>query len=251
MPIDLPELGPPSPRGALASRCGCHEQCSSCSACSQTVVAVAAIATFVERRIYAGRVLPGVEVDGVSSSGHAEQYVYDEVTPARHGAGGRTGSGAHRRPGALGRSLAPRAAGRRAAPPRTAAFEEGRHGGLLSQLAGTVRRWVRPDHVPLHVVYDDDRLEGMLDGWSAGTGNPAVEGGLRFEGSRVVPIEPRSGTGILRAEARAALVRMLAGPDRPVVTLPVGTIHPAARRRRGRCRGRGAPARCSGAASPC
>src|SRR5262249_27873895 len=78
----------------------------------------------------------------------------------------------------------------------------------------------------LSVVYDDDRLEGMLDGWSAETGNPAVEGGLRFDGSRVIPIEPKTGTGVLRAEARAALVRMLAGGGRSGLTPPVGTIHP-------------------------
>ena len=41
-----------------------------------------------------------------------------------------------------------------------------------------------------------------------------------------MPIEPRAGTGIVRSKARAALVRMLAGPERRVVTLPVGTIRP-------------------------
>jgi vancomycin resistance protein YoaR len=66
----------------------------------------------------------------------------------------------------------------------------------------------------------------MLDGWSAETDSPAVDGGLRFAGGRVVPILPRPGTGILRTQARTALVRMLASPDRPVLTLPVGTIAP-------------------------
>src|SRR5690348_15926944 len=45
-----------------------------------TVVVALAIATFVERRVYAGRLLPGVHVTGVSSAGHDEQFVQDEVT---------------------------------------------------------------------------------------------------------------------------------------------------------------------------
>lgn len=190
-----------------------------------TVVAAVAIATLVERRVYAGRVLPGVHVDGVSSSGRDRQYVYDEVTrlgaelaaaPVRVRIGDRELSAD---PSLLELHVDADATAQ-------ASFDQGRHGNLLSQLLGTARRWVRPDRVTLRVVYDDERLEGMLDGWSAETGDPAVEGGLRFEGSRVVPIEPKPGRGILRAEARAALVRMLAGPERPVVTLPVGPLDP-------------------------
>src|SRR5207244_11746574 len=163
------------------------------------VVAAVAIATLVERRVYAGRVLPGVHVDGVSSSGRDRQYVYDEVTrlgaelaaaPVRVRIGDRELSAD---PSLLDLHVDANATAR-------ASFDHGRHGNLLSQLVGTARRWVRPDHITLRVVYDDERLEGMLDGWSAETGDPAVEGGLRFEGSRVVPIEPKPGRGILPAE---------------------------------------------------
>ena len=86
----------------------------------------------------------------------------------------------------------------------------------------------------------------MLDGWSAETDNGAVEGGLRFDGTKVVPIEPHAGTGILRDRRRAPRsVRMLAGPQRPVLTLPVGTLRPQRRRgARSRPRPR-APAACS------
>ena len=37
------------------------------------------IFTLVERRMYGGRVLPGVEIDGVSASGDREVNVYDAV----------------------------------------------------------------------------------------------------------------------------------------------------------------------------
>jgi vancomycin resistance protein YoaR len=223
-PIDLPDVA--GPRGPRRARYAAPVPRTVLIVLGglATLVAVVAVATFVERRIYAGRVLPGVEVDGVSSSGHSEQYVYDKVTslgaelaaaPVRVRIGDQELSAD---PSLLDLHVDARGTAR-------ASFEQGR-GGLLSELVGTARRWIRPDHVRLRVVYDDDRLEGMLDGWSAETGNPAVEGGLRFDGARVVPIEPKSGTGVLREQARAALVRMLASPNRPVVTLPVGTIHP-------------------------
>jgi len=187
--------------------------------------AVWVIATMAERRIYDGRVLPGVQVDGIDSAGEHEADVRDAVarlgaelarSPVRVRIDGHETTAD---PSLLALTVDAEATAR-------AAMSQGRDGSLLSQLVGTARRWVSPAHVPLSVVYDDDRLEGMLDGWSAETDDPAVEGGLRFEGTRVVPIEPHAGTGILRPEARAALVRMLASPDRDVLTLPVGTIFP-------------------------
>ena len=223
--IDLQDVGSPGPSRRARYAASAPRSVLIGLGALATVVAAVALLTFVERRIYAGRVLPGVEVDGVSSSGRHEGYVYDKLTrlgaklaaaPVRVRIGDRVLSAD---PSLLDLDVDARATAQEA-------FEQGRHGSWLSQLAGTARRWVRPDHIQLHVVYDDDRLEGMLDGWSAQTGDAAIEGGLRFEGSRVVPIEPKSGTGILRAQARAALVRMLASADRPVLTLPVGTIHP-------------------------
>jgi len=195
-----------------------------CAAVGALIV-VLAIATFAERRIYDGRVLPGVEVDGISTSGHQESYVYDRVArlglklaqaPIRVRIGDDELTAD---PSLLDVSVDARATAR-------AAIDQGRHGGLVSQLLGTARRWVKPDEVSLRVVYDDERLEGLLDGWSAESDDPAVEGGLRFAGTRVIPIHPRAGNGILRPQAYAALVHMLAGPHRPVLTLPVGTIQP-------------------------
>ncbi len=160
------------------------------------------IATVAEHRIYDGRVLPGVQVDGVASSGEHETDVRDDVarlgaelarSPVRVRIDGHELTAD---PSLLALTVDAEATAR-------AAMNQGRDGSLLSQLAGTARRWITADHVTLRVVYDDDRLEGMLDGWSAETDDPAVEGGLRFEGTRVVPIEPHAGTGILRPEARA------------------------------------------------
>jgi vancomycin resistance protein YoaR len=183
------------------------------------------IATFAERRIYDGRVLRGVQVAGVDAAGESETEVRDAVA--------RLGAQLSRSPVRVridGHELSADpsllALTVDAAATARAAMNEGREGTFLAQLIGTPRRWLGSEAVSLSVVYDDDRLEGMLDGWSAETDDPAVEGGLRFEGTRVIPIVPHAGTGILRPEARAALVRMLASPDREVLTLPVGTIYP-------------------------
>ncbi len=181
--------------------------------------------TLVEHHNYSGRVLPGVKVDGVSASGRNKVAVYDEVsrlavtlekTPLRVRIDGQLLSAD---PSLLAVSIDARATA-------GAAINAGRTGNPFSRLFGTVLRHVRPDHVHLRVEYDESRLEGILDGWSAQADHGEVEGGLRFEGAKVEQIQPHIGTGILRDEARARLQAMLAGPERAVVTLPVGTIRP-------------------------
>lgn len=189
------------------------------------VLAIVTIATLVERRMYDHRVLPGVEVDGVSSGGRHEVSVYNGVarlgvtlaqSPIRVRIGGRELSAG---PSLLALSVDARATAE-------AAMKDGREGNPFSQLFGTALRWVRPDRVKLRAVYDENRLEGLLDGWEAETDNGKVEGGLRFEGTKVFEIEPHAGRGLVRDRARTALTRMLVGSDRSVLTLPFGTIRP-------------------------
>ena len=191
--------------------------------------------------MYDHRVLPGVEVDGVASGGHHEVTVYDGVarlgvrlaqSPLRVRIGSRELSSD---PSLLALTIDARATA-------DAAMDEGRHGNPFSQLFGTALRWVRPDHVQLHAVYDENRLEGLLDGWEAETDDGKVEGGLRFDGTKVVEIEPHAGKGIVRDRARAALTHMLAGAQRPVLTLPVGTLRPRVDTRPWRPRHASAPA---------
>ena len=190
-----------------------------------TAFAALAIFTAVQHHTYAGRVLPGVEIDGISTAGHREVYVYDSVarlgvtlsrSPVRVRIGHRELSAG---PSLLGLTVDARATAQDA-------MNRGRHGNPFAQMIGTASRWIHPDRVDLHVDYDKDRLEGILDGWSAETDNGEVEGGLRFVGTKVIPIEPHAGSGIVRNGARAALIRMLAGTSRPVLRLPVGPIRP-------------------------
>jgi vancomycin resistance protein YoaR len=189
-----------------------------------TLIVLLAVLTFVELHSHAGRVLPGVEVDGVSGRARREIDVYDQVarlavtldrSALRARVGGRVLSAD---PSLLDVSIDARATA-------ADAVAAGR-GNPLSEMFGTVLRRFRPDHVHLRVEYDDSRLEGILDGWTAETNNGEVEGDLRFEGAKVVSIEPRTGTGIIRDDARRRLQTMLASARRSIVTLPVGTIHP-------------------------
>ena len=189
------------------------------------VLAIVGIATVVERHMYDNRVLPGVEVDGVASGGHHEVSVYDGVarlgvslaqSPIRVRIGKQELSSD---PSLLSLTVDARATA-------AAALQDGRTGSPLSQMFGTALRFFRPDRVALRPVYDESRLEGMLDGWELETDNGKVEGDLHFDGTKVVEIEPHAGTGIERDQARAELIRMLKTAQRPVLTLPVGAIKP-------------------------
>jgi vancomycin resistance protein YoaR len=189
------------------------------------LLGIAIAMSLVEHGNYSGKVLPGVEVDGISSSGRGKVAVYDEIarlaaslekSPLRAKVDGKVLAVD---PSLLDVSIDARATA-------NVATEVGRRGSPFAQLFGTVLRHMRPDRVHLRVEYDESRLEGILDGWSAQIQRGEVEGGLRFEGTTVVPIEPRIGTGILRDDARRRLQTMLAGPTRPIVALPVGTIRP-------------------------
>jgi vancomycin resistance protein YoaR len=189
------------------------------------VFAVLALASLVEHALYAGEVLPGVRVDGVDADGRSRRAVTDDVA--------RLGAELARAP------LRARAGGTRlAVEPALIGFDvdaeatahravaAGR-GGPLARVTGTLLRRIRPDRVPLRVRYDEQRLEGLLDGWAASLDRGVVEGDLRFEGTTVVVVEPRAGTGLLRAEARETLRRALGRPDRTQeVSLPVGEVVP-------------------------
>jgi vancomycin resistance protein YoaR len=178
-----------------------------------------------ERAVYAGQVMPGVDVDGVALAGKEELAAYAALEKLA----GRLEREPLRvrvrdeeqavDPALLLLDVDERATLR-------AARKAGRSRNPLEQIAGTVLRRFRTDEVPLVVRYDGARLAGVLDSWSASTTNGLVEGGLRFDGTDVIPIEPRAGDGIRRREAIDRIDRALARADRPVVALPVGRVEP-------------------------
>lgn len=178
-----------------------------------------------ERVVYAGEVLPAVEVDGVALGAKGDgDALADldaleadlETSPIRARAGdvelAVDASTVHIDVDPVATLRAARRAGRSRNP--------------VDQTLGAVLRRFRPDRVDLAVSYDDGGLAGVLDGWIHETSNGVVEGNLRFEGAEVVPVMPHAGTGIIREEARRRLDAMLRSATREVVSLPTGRIEP-------------------------
>jgi vancomycin resistance protein YoaR len=221
----MPGPNPPTPQPSWTSLSPAKIAVIILGGALVALFAFLAVATVVEHHLYSGRVLPGVDVDGVSSAGKHEVAVYDGV--ARLGVN-LANAPVRVRIGNQELSASPSLLDLDVDAHATAddAMHDGRGGNFFGQMAGTILRRMRPDHVNLTVDYDENRLEGMLDGWEAETNKGMVEGGLRFDGTKVVAIAPHSGTGILRPRARAALQTMLTGSTRPVLTLPVGTLTP-------------------------
>jgi vancomycin resistance protein YoaR len=196
-------------------------------AAASAVVLVLLFAAVFERVAYSGKVMPGVTLAG------------SDVPVAGEGEGA-----ARRAIRALGADLegAPiRArAGRTElmADPGNLALQvdelatlqdvraAGRSRNPLEQVASTVLRRLRDESVELRTTYDAAALQGVLDAWSRQTGEGIVEGDLQFVGARVVPVEPRAGTGILPDDARRRVEERLRTADRSVIELPIGRVEP-------------------------
>jgi vancomycin resistance protein YoaR len=190
------------------------------------LVAIVVLASVAEHKFYSGRVLPGVNVEGVDVAGKKKVAAYDSIA--------RLAADLDKTPikvkvGTNQFTVEPSVIGYDVDVDQTAhdAVREGRDGNPVALVAGTFVRRVRPDTVPLEVRYDPARLEGLLDGWSNSINQGVVEGGLRFDGTKVVSIAPKSGTGIQRDEARARLLAVLRSGDHDrMVELPVGEVRP-------------------------
>jgi hypothetical protein len=189
------------------------------------VVLVVFFLAVLERVLYSGDVMPGVKVDGIDIESKDEIEAFNEVSalaarletePLRARFGDREvvadASILELRVDELATLRAAR--------------EAARSGNPLDQTVGAVLRRFRPDEVPLHISYNHEGLAGILDGWQREAANGGVEGGLQFQGTQVIEIEPRRGTGILRTEAQQLLLDELRSPDRDAVTLPIGPVAP-------------------------
>jgi vancomycin resistance protein YoaR len=178
-----------------------------------------------ERAYYSGRVLPGVRVDGVNVANQREGAAYADIARlARH----LRATPVRVRVGAKEVGVDPALLGLTVDAHSTvrAARKAGRSRNPFEQITGTVLRRFRDDDVPLHIHYDDRQIDAVLDGLASATTTGLVEGGLRFEGATVVPIQPRAGVGIRPDVARERLRQALGRAERPVVTLPMGTVQP-------------------------
>jgi vancomycin resistance protein YoaR len=179
-----------------------------------------------ERIVEDGHVLNGVQIGDVDASGMSEEDALAAVqttsarlesTPITVRAGG---SDLSVDPTALGLQVDAEASVR-------AAREAGRSRNPVDQLSGAVLRRFRPDTVPLVVKVDPGRFDAVLDAWVAQTGKGLVDGSLKFEGTRVVEVPPKSGIGIQRDETKAQVLAALGAGKSNAGTLQIGPTTPA------------------------
>jgi len=182
-------------------------------------------AALVERIAYRGDVLPGVDVAGLDVAGRS-------AAATRRAVEGRARALATE-------PLAVRINGRRASIPADgigarvdvdstvrSARRAGRSRNPVDQIVGVVLRRFRPDRVDLDVDVDEARLRRSIEALSPPGSSGVVEGGLRFEGARVVVVTPRAGQGVDVAAATARIERELRRGSTRAVDLPRGRIEP-------------------------
>ncbi|MFZ4585258.1 MAG: VanW family protein [Acidimicrobiia bacterium] len=181
--------------------------------------------TLGERILYRDRVLPGVEVNGLDTSGASEQTVYNRVNAAAQRLE-RAPLQARARSTAL--DVDPSVIDFRvdSAGTTRAARRAGRSGNPFDQVFDFVLRRFRTERIPLKVNYSAPRLQGVIDGWNAQVAKDVRDGSVTIDGATVKTVEPRAGDGILEVPARAEIVSALQTAKRPVVQLPMGIIRP-------------------------
>lgn len=184
------------------------------------------VAALGERLLWHGKVLPGVELPGLSLAGKSEGRALDEAEALARTLETQP---VRARAGDVELSVDPHVIDLDldAAGTVRDARRAGRKDGPPAQLTGVVLRRFRADRVDLRVSFDEERLDGVLDAWIAQTARGVEDGSLHFEGARVVVVPPEAGIGIERAEARRRLVAALERAETGVVELPVGTVEPA------------------------
>ena len=182
-------------------------------------------ASVFEHLHYSGAVLPGVRVEGTTIGGKKDTEVRAAIdalkqqlqtTPIHAHAGDQVFTVD---PSLIEYKVDADATMR-------AATEAGRHSNPLSLVTDTVLRRFRPEVVHLAVDYDGAGFQGLLDGWANAVRSGLVEGNLKFEGTKVVPISPHAGRGLLRADAERAMSALLRSGASHDIQLPIGDIRP-------------------------
>jgi vancomycin resistance protein YoaR len=85
------------------------------------------------------------------------------------------------------------------------ALAVGRRSGVFARFGGWAARHFRPVHVPSVVGFENSKLEGALARFEREALNVASLGGIRIHGDQFVPVAPRAGSRLPRAEAQRVL----------------------------------------------
>ncbi len=179
-----------------------------------------------ERVVEDGHVLRGVEIGDVNAAGMSEQ---EALAAIQQSAAALEGTPITVRAGKTDLSVDPTALGLSvdAEASVRAARRAGRSHNPVNQLAGAILRRIRPDHVPFVLNVDPGRFDAVLDSWVAQTGKGLVDGGLQFEGTKVVVIQPKTGIGIQRDEAKRQVLAALGRGESDAGSLTIGETTPA------------------------
>jgi vancomycin resistance protein YoaR len=190
-----------------------------------SLFAILLLASVVERVVYSGQVLPGIEAVGVEIEGLGRDDALQQIDaladrleqdPIVADADGTELT--------LDPALVQLRVDRNATI--DAARKAGRSGNPVEAVTGFVLRRFRHETVDLRIAFDDESVEGVVDGWQSLVENGVREGDLEFDGTDVVVIAPRTGSGIVRADAVAKLRSALSSTARSRLTLRVDEIEP-------------------------
>ncbi len=174
-----------------------------------------------ERIGWRGRVMPGVKIGALDVSGQRELTAYASISKYARQLDAApisaTAAGHHLAaiPTSMHVKVDTRATVRRAR-------EAGRSGNPFKQVLGTLLRRLRPDHVEPVVTFDPDEVDAVVDRWGDEVNQGVSEGGLRFVGTQVVEIAPKSGTGIDHNQAKIQLTAELLDGSRVPIHLSYG-----------------------------
>ncbi|MDI6712265.1 MAG: VanW family protein [Anaerosomatales bacterium] len=179
------------------------------------VAAVLVLGIAVDAAASAGRIHPGVRVDGVSVGGMTVEE-----------AAGAIASGAT---DVLGREVVLEAGDEQwkitaqevggsvdATALAQAAYRIGRSGNVARSVKERLFAWFGAERVALRVRVDDAALDGLLDAIDASVGSPAADASVEVVGIEARLVPAKDGLGVDRVAARDAIARALASDERVV-----------------------------------
>ncbi len=191
-----------------------------------SLFAILLLAAVIERIVYSGQILPGVDAIGVEIEGLGRNDAMSRVD----GLADRL----EREPivaDADGTELTldPALVQLRVDRSATiaAARKAGRSGNPFEAVGGFVLRRFRHEEVPLRLSFDSESVEGVIDGWQGLVADGVREADLRFEGTDVIVVAPKAGSGIARDDAVTKLRAALSSTARARIQLRVDEIIPS------------------------
>lgn len=179
------------------------------------VAAVLVLGVAADAVASAGRIHPGVRVDGVPVGG----MTIEEATGAiARGASDVLGREVVLEAGDEQWKITAQEVGGSvdATALAEAAYRIGRSANVVQSFKERLYAWFGAERIPLRVRLDDAALDGLLDAMDASVGNPATDASVEILGTEVRLVSAKDGLGVDRVAAREAIARALAGDERTV-----------------------------------